>query len=70
VDGVIFDSIETTDVVELGPELIALKAWEELRFTPMFEGLGINCSAIATALLMVSKRLIEPLCEWALIDWC
>jgi transposase len=69
VDGVILDSIETTDVVELGPELLALKAWEELRFTPMLEALGMNSSAIATAQLMVSNRLIEPLSEWALIDW-
>ena len=69
VDGVILDSIETTDVVELGPELVALKAWEELRFTPMLEALGMNPSAIATAQLMVSNRLIEPLSEWALIDW-
>jgi transposase len=69
VDGVILDSIETTDVVELGPELLALKAWEELRFTPMLEALGMNPSAIATAQLMVSNRLIEPLSEWALIDW-
>jgi hypothetical protein len=69
VDGVILDSIETTDVVELGPELLALKAWEELRFTPILEALGINPSAIATAQLMVSNRLIEPLSEWALIDW-
>ena len=63
------DSIETTDVVELGPELVALKAWEELHFTPMLEALGMNPSAIATAQLMVSNRLIEPLSEWALIDW-
>jgi len=69
VDGVILDSIETTDVVELGPELVALKAWEELRFTPMLEALGMNPSAISTAQLMVSNRLIEPLNEWALIDW-
>ena len=69
VDGVILDSIETTDVVELGPELLALKAWEELRFTPMLEAFGMNPSAIATAQLMVSNRLIEPLSEWALIDW-
>jgi hypothetical protein len=53
--------------VELRPELIALKAWEDLRFTPMLEALGTNPSAIATAQLMVSNRLIEPLSEWALI---
>ena len=69
VDGVILDSIETTDVVELGPELVALKAWEELRFAPMLEALGMNPSAISTAQFLVSNRLIEPLSEGALIDW-
>jgi transposase len=69
VDGVLLDSIETTDVVELGPELVAFKAWEELGFTPMLAALGMNPSTIATAQLMVSNRLIEPLSEWALIDW-
>jgi len=69
LNGLIIDSIESTDVVELGPELVALKAWEELRFTPMLEALGMNSGAIAAAQLMVSNRLIEPLSEWALIDW-
>jgi hypothetical protein len=69
VKGVILDTIETTDVVELEPELVAVKAWEELRFTPMLEALGMNPSAIATGQLMVSNLLIEPLSEWALIDW-
>ncbi len=55
--------------MELGPELVALKAWEELCFTPMLEALGINPSAIAIAQLMVSNRLIEPFSECALIDW-
>ena len=69
VDGVLLDKIETTDVVELGPELVALKAWEELGLTPMLAGLGMNPSRIATAQLLVANRFIEPLSEWALIDW-
>jgi transposase len=69
VDGVLLDKIETTDVVQLGPELVAMKAWEELGLTPMLAGLGMNPSRIATAQLMVANRLIEPLSEWALIDW-
>jgi len=69
VDGVLLDEIETTDVVELGPELVAMEAWEALGFTPMLAGLGMNPSRIATAQLLVSNRLIEPLSEWALIDW-
>lgn len=69
VDGVLLDQIETTDVVELGPELVAMQAWEALGFTPMLAGLGMNPSRIATAQLLVANRLIEPLSEWALIDW-
>ena len=69
LDGVLLDDIETTDVVELGPELVALKAWEELGLTPMLAALGLNPSRIATAQLLVANRLIEPLSEWALIDW-
>jgi len=69
IDGVILDQVETYNVVQLGPQLVALKAWDELGFTPMLEGLGLNASTIATAKLMVANRLIEPLSEWALIDW-
>jgi hypothetical protein len=69
VNGVLLDSVETTNVVELGPELVALKAWDELGFTPMLASLGMNPSRIATAQLLVANRFIEPLSEWALIDW-
>ena len=68
-DGVLLDEIETDHVVELGPQLVAMRAWEALDFTPMLRDLGMNPSAIATAQMMVANRLIEPLSEWALIDW-
>jgi len=48
---------------------VARQAWEELRFTPMLQDLGLSASQIATAQLMIADRLIEPLSEWALIDW-
>jgi transposase len=69
IDGVLLDEIETENVVQLGPQLVALKAWDALGFTPMLEALGMNASRIATAQLMISNRLIKPLSEWALIDW-
>ena len=69
LDGVLLDEIETSNVVRLGPQLVARQAWEELHFTPMLEELGFNASQIATAQLMIANRLIEPLSEWALIDW-
>jgi transposase len=69
LNGVLLDEIETSNVVQLGPQLVARQAWEELRFTPMLEELGLNASQIATAQLMIANRLIEPLSEWALVDW-
>lgn len=69
VDGVLIDEIETEQVVELGPQLVALAAWEKLGLTEMLVELGFNASSLATAQLMVCNRLIEPLSEWALIDW-
>jgi transposase len=69
IDGVILDGIETENIVQLGPQLVALQAWEELGFTPMLRELGMNQSRIATAQLMITNRLVEPLSEWALIDW-
>lgn len=69
VDGVLVDKIESENVVQLGPQLVALKAWEELGLSNVLERAGMSESSIATAQLMVSNRLIEPLSEWALIDW-
>ena len=69
VDGVILDQLETCDGAQIGPQLVALQAWKDLGFTPMLEEMGINASQIATAQLMVANRLIQPLSEWALIDW-
>jgi len=69
LDGVLVDDIETTEVVQLGPQLVALQAIEELNLTALLESCGMKPSAIATAQLMIANRLIEPLSEWALIDW-
>ena len=69
VGGVILDKIQSTNIVEFGPELVALKAWEALGLTPMLEELGLNESIIATAQLVVANRVIHPLSEWALIGW-
>lgn len=69
VDGVLLDQIETQNVVQLGPQLVAMKAWEALSLSSLLEELGMNPSEIATAQLLVSNRLIEPLSEWAVIDW-
>ena len=69
LDGVLVDRIRTDDVVGFGPHLIALKAWEALGLSAILSGLGMEPERSAIAQLMVINRLIEPLSEWALIDW-
>lgn len=69
VDGVLVDGIATENVVQLGPQLVARAAWRELGFDPILRDAGLNAAQIATAQLLVANRLIEPLSEWALIDW-
>lgn len=69
IDGVIIDRVETENVVQLGPQLIALEAWKRLGMGTILEQAGLNPSQIATAQLLVANRLIEPSSEWALVDW-
>lgn len=69
VDGVLVDQVSTGNLVQLGPQLVAMKAWEELGLSATLRDCGLNPSQIATAQLLVGNRLIEPLSEWSLIDW-
>ncbi|RKX39422.1 MAG: IS1634 family transposase [Verrucomicrobia bacterium] len=69
LDGVMVERIRTDDVVGFGPHLVALKAWEVLRLSVILSELGMEPERIAIAQLMVVNRLVEPLSEWALIDW-
>ena len=69
LDGVLVDRIETENVVGFGAEIVATEAWNALGLTSVLEDLGMPKKQISTAQLMVSNRLIEPLSEWALIDW-
>jgi transposase len=69
LDGVLVDQVETENVTTFGSELVALEAWNALGLTTVLEETGMPKKQIATAQLMVANRLIEPLSEWALIDW-
>lgn len=69
VDGVLLDKVESENVVELGAELVAMHAWEALGMSDILKENGIPEQVVPTAKLMVANRLIEPLSEWALIDW-
>jgi len=69
VDGVLVDQVATENVVQLDPRLVARAAWGKLGLDRILRDAGLNPAQIATAQLLVAKRLIEPLSEWALIDW-
>ena len=69
IDGVLIERVESENVVDYGPQIVALDAWENLGLSPMLKEAGLNASQIATARLLVAGRLIEPSSEWALIDW-
>lgn len=60
IDGVVADRVESENVVEFGPQLVALEAWGRLGLGPILEETGLNSSQIATAQLLVASRLIEP----------
>ncbi len=49
VNGVKIDAIEMENVVQLGPELVALKAWEELRLTTILRETKLSESLIDLA---------------------
>lgn len=69
VDGVLVDHIATENVVQLGPQLVARAAWRALDLDQILRDCGLNTAQSATAQLLVANRLIEPMSEWALIDW-
>jgi len=69
LDGVVADNVETINVVEFGPELVGMAAWQALGLTKKLSELGMNRRAVAIAQSMVINRLVEPLSEWALIAW-
>ena len=69
LDGVLAAEIETVNVVEFGPELAGMAAWNALGLSAKLSELGLNRRAVSMAQAMVINRLVEPLSEWALIDW-
>jgi hypothetical protein len=69
VDGVMVEGVQSENIVEFGPQLVALKAWESLGLSDILEEAGLNGSQITTVQLLVAGRLIAPSSEWALIDW-
>ncbi len=69
LDGVLVGQVQSEQVAPYGAPMVALHAWDQLGLSDVLRREGLLPSAIATAKLMVANRLIEPLSEWALIDW-
>jgi transposase len=69
LDGVIVEQVETLNVVEFGPEWVGMEAWRALGLTEKLQGLGLSRRGISTAQAMVINRIIDPMSEWAFIDW-
>lgn len=69
LDGVFADRVETLNVVEFGPELVGMEAWHALGLTEQLLNLGMNKRAAALAQSMVVNRIVDPLSEWAFIEW-
>jgi len=60
VDGVVVDRMQSENVVQLGPQLVALEAWKHLGLSALLEQVGLNASEVATAQRLVTSRLITP----------
>ncbi len=63
------EEISHHSTTELGPELVALKAWEALGFPSLLTGLGFNTRQVIDAGLSIMNRLIDPCAEHALPAW-
>jgi transposase len=57
------------NTTELGPELVALHAWNLLEIPELLKSLGFSGSQVNTCTLSVINRLIDPCSEHALPDW-
>jgi len=69
LDGVVAEKVDTVNVVEFGPELVGMRAWRALGLSEKLAELGLSKRAASVAQSMVINRLVEPLSEWALIEW-
>lgn len=69
VDGVIIDAVNHTAGAELGPELVGLSVWNQLKISDCLRCAGFNQAQIARAAALVVNRLVEPVGEHALPLW-
>ena len=57
------------NTVELGPELVAERAWNELNLQQCLVSLRLSSRQILAAKISICNRLIEPCSEHSLTEW-
>lgn len=57
IDGVVVDRVQSENVLQLGPQLVALRAWESLGLPRLLAETGLNPGQIATAQPLVTTAL-------------
>lgn len=69
INGVLLDKVTHSHSSSLGPELLALKAWDDLGLTDCLKGLNFNDKQIRSAKISIVNRLCSPVAEHALPEW-
>lgn len=69
VDGVLIDGIQHAHETTLGPELVGLHAWKQLKMDPLLAALGFNPAQAMAATVSVINRLVAPVSEHGLLKW-
>ena len=70
IDGVLVDEVEHSATgLLLGPILLGLRGWEELRIDEALKQVGFNRAQRDAAKISVINRLVEPVTENALAQW-
>ena len=70
IDGVLVDEVEhSTTGLWLGPILLGVRGWEQLRIDEALKKVGFNRAQREAAKVTVINRLVEPVTENALAKW-
>ena len=63
------DEVEHETTSELGPVLVANKAWNDLQLNLILDSVGMSESRIISSKIAVINRLVDPVSENSLLSW-
>ena len=69
LDGVLIDEVDHTHETTLGPELVGLKAWDDLNMDDFLKELGFSGAQRRASACSVINRLVDPVSEHRLPLW-